>query len=128
MWNLECVAHARETAPDECCGVLLGLGGEIVAAIRARNAAPDPATRFWIDPADHFAARRIARERGLEVVGFYHSHPASAPEPSARDVAEFSSYAGHLYAIVSLRGEPAEVGLFRFIDGNFQPVSLVTVG
>jgi proteasome lid subunit RPN8/RPN11 len=120
------VRHARESAPEECCGLLLGRGDAIVEAIRARNVADDPATRFLIDPADHFAARRIARERGLEVVGFYHSHPSSPPEPSARDVAEFS-YAGHLYAIVSLRGEPAEVGLFRLIDGNFQPVSFVTV-
>ncbi len=120
-------AHAREAAPDECCGVLLGHGDEIVDAVRARNIAHDPATRFRIDPADHFAARRHARERGLEVVGFYHSHPSSPPQPSARDAAEFF-YPGHLYAIVSLRREPAEVGLFRFIDGNFQPVSLVTVG
>ncbi len=48
------VAHAREAAPDECCGLLLGRDGEIVDAIRARNIAADPATRFLIDPADHF--------------------------------------------------------------------------
>ncbi len=126
MWNLECVAHAREASPDECCGLLLGRGGEIVEAVRARNVADDPATRFLIDPADHFAALRTARERGLEVVGFYHSHPASPADPSERDRAEFS-YAGHLYAIVSLRVEPAEVRLFRFEAGNFQRVSFVTV-
>jgi proteasome lid subunit RPN8/RPN11 len=126
MWNLECVAHAREASPDECCGLLLGRGDEIVEAVRARNLADEPATRFLIDPADHFAARRTARERGLAVVGFYHSHPTSPPEPSARDRAEFS-YAGYLYAIVSLRVEPAEVRLFRFDAGNFQRVPFVTV-
>jgi proteasome lid subunit RPN8/RPN11 len=120
------VRHAREMAPAECCGLLLGRAGEIIEAIRARNVADDPATRFLIDPADHFAAMRSARQRGLDVIGFYHSHPASPPEPSARDVAEFS-YPGHLYAIVSLRAEAADVGLFRFVEGTFQPLSLVTV-
>ena len=127
MWNLECVAHAREAAPDECCGLLLGCGGEIVEAVRARNAADDPARRFLIDPADHFAALRAARERGLDVVGFYHSHPASPAEPSARDLAEFS-YPGHLYLIVSLEAEPADVRLFRFTAGKFQRLSLVPAG
>ena len=121
------VRHAHEAAPDECCGLLLGLGDEIVDVFRARNIAVDPATRFLIDPADHFAARRAARERGLEVVGFYHSHPRSPADPSARDGAEFS-YPGHLYAIVSLDAAPAVVVLFRFEAGNFQRVPFVTVG
>ncbi len=124
-WLRVVVSHARETAPDECCGLLLGRGDEIVEAVRARNIAEEPATRFLVDPEDHFKARRAARERGLEVVGFYHSHPGSAPEPSPRDLAEFS-YPGHLYAIVSLRGERAEVALFRFEGGNFQRLSFAT--
>ena len=126
MWNVECVRHAREAAPDECCGLLVGIGDEIVEAVRARNSAGDPATRFLIHPQDHFAAIRAARRRGLEVVGFYHSHPASPPEPSERDVAEFSS-PGYLYAIVSLRAEPAQIGLFRFVAGDFERVSVLTV-
>lgn len=113
------IAHAREAAPAECCGVLLGRPGAIIDAVRTRNAADETTRRFLIDPLDHFAAIRAARLRGLEVVGFYHSHPASAPEPSARDVDEFS-YPGHLYAIVSLQSEPPEIRLFRFTDGKFQ--------
>jgi desampylase len=120
------VAHAREAAPNECCGLLLGHDDEVVEAARSRNIADDPANRFLIDPADHFAALRMARERGLEVVGFYHSHPRSPAEPSARDLAEFS-YPDHLYLIVGLRGDPAEISLFRFDGGNFQRVSFVTV-
>jgi proteasome lid subunit RPN8/RPN11 len=120
------VAHARDAAPGECCGVLLGRGDEIIDAVRARNIAADGTTRFLIDPEDHFAARRAARAAGLDVVGFYHSHPRSAGEPSERDRAEFS-YSGHYYAIVSLRTEPAEVSLFRVDAGNFQRLSFVTV-
>ena len=118
--------HARESAPDECCGLLLGRAGEIIESARARNVAGDPLTRFLIEPADHIAARRDARHRGLEVVGFYHSHPASPAEPSPRDLAEFS-YPDHLYLIVSLRAEPVEIGLFRFERGSFQRVSFDTV-
>jgi desampylase len=123
----EIVGNAREAAPNECCGLLLGLGDEILEALPTRNIADQPASRFIIDPHDHIRGRREARARGLEVVGFYHSHPRSSPEPSTRDLDEFT-YPGHLYAIVSLRGEPAEVSLFRFDAGNFQRVSFVTVG
>ena len=121
------LAHARAAAPNECCGLLLGRGEDIVEAVRARNIADEPATRFLIDPDDHFAARRTARTRGLEVVGFYHSHLGSPPEPSERDLAEFS-YPGHLYLIVSLSSEPAEIGLFRFDSGRLQRLSFVTAG
>ena len=115
------VAHALQTAPDECCGMLLGHGDEIVDTVRARNIADDPRTRFLIDPADHFGALRSARARGLEVVGFYHSHPASPAEPSERDLAEFN-YPGRLYAIVSLLAQPSEVRVFRFDEGAFHRV------
>lgn len=122
----EIVRHAREAAPDECCGLLLGHAGAIVEAARARNIADDPATRFLVDPKDHLDGRRAARERGLEVVGFYHSHPRSAADPSARDVAEFG-YPGYVYAIVSLGAEPAEVALFRLEGGCFRRLSVTAV-
>lgn len=120
------IAHAREVLPHECCGLLLGRDGRILEAVRARNLADEPATRFLIAPEDHFAARRAARAGGLEVVGFYHSHPRSEAEPSSLDRSEFT-YDGHLYLIVSLRAEPAAVSLFQFKAGNFQRRSFVTV-
>jgi proteasome lid subunit RPN8/RPN11 len=120
------VHHARATAPHECCGLLFSRDSRIVEAVPARNVADDPVRRFVIDPADHFRARRAARAQGLDVAGFYHSHPTSPAEPSPRDLDEFS-YTGHLYLIVSLRAEPAEIGLFRLESGNFRPVPFVTV-
>ena len=120
------VEHAREAAPQECCGLLLGREQDVVEAVRVRNIADAPETRFLIDPEDHIAGRRAARARGLEIVGFYHSHPRSPAEPSERDRAE-CSYPGHLYLIVSVRAEPAEVGLFRFDAGNFHRLRFVTV-
>ena len=112
--------------PASVAGCCWGTPGDIAEVFRARNIADEPESRFLIDPEDHFAARRAARTRGLDVLGFYHSHPRSPAEPSERDRDEFS-YAGHLYLIVSVRAEPAEVGLFQFDAGNFQRLSFVTV-
>jgi proteasome lid subunit RPN8/RPN11 len=116
------VAHAREAAPAECCGLLLGSPASIVEAARTRNVADDAESRFLIDPKDHIDGRREARLRSLQVVGFYHSHPRSPAEPSARDRAE-ASYPDDLYLIVRLFVEPPEIRIFR----NFVPVPFVTV-
>ena len=121
------VAHAREAAPAECCGLLLGTGSSVVAAARARNTASDPTRRFEIDPQDHIDARRDARGRGLAVLGFYHSHPRSQAVPSPTDLAE-ASYPDHLYLIVSLAAPKPDVGLFRLEGGNFRATGFVTVG
>jgi proteasome lid subunit RPN8/RPN11 len=123
------IAHAREDAPAECCGLLLGCDGTVVEALRTRNVAADPRSRFVIDPKDHIDRRRDARARGLDVAGFYHSHPRTAATPSAADGAE-ASYPDHLYMIVSLAQEPPDVGLFRLdgVDaGNFRRLPFVTV-
>jgi proteasome lid subunit RPN8/RPN11 len=118
-------AHARDAEPSECCGVLLGMPGEVTEAVPTRNLSGDP-NRFLIDPKDHIDACREGRRRNLEVVGFYHSHPHSPAVPSATDLAE-ASYSGHLYAIVSLAAGPAEVRIYRFDSGSFVGVPFVTV-
>jgi desampylase len=126
------VRHARAEAPRECCGILVGAGDRIDEAVAARNIADRPATRFLIDPKDHLAALKAARRRGLDVVGFYHSHPRSPADPSATDLSE-ASYPNHLFLIVGLGGrgadvvDGADVRLFRFASGNFLPVPFVTV-
>jgi proteasome lid subunit RPN8/RPN11 len=113
------IAHAREAAPDECCGVLLGRDDDIVAAVRARNIAAAPASRFLIDPKDHFDARREARRTGLDVVGFYHSHPGTAAAPSEIDLAE-ASYPDHLYLIVGLGAARPDLQLYRLVQNRFR--------
>ena len=112
------VAHAREAAPAECCGMLVGSPGAITSAVRARNLSDHP-SRFLIDPKDHIQARRDARAAGLDVIGFYHSHPHSAAAPSATDAAE-AAYPNHLYLIVGLKGEAADLRLYRFTGETFE--------
>jgi proteasome lid subunit RPN8/RPN11 len=110
------IAHAKECRPRECCGVLLGKADEIVEAVRARNLAED-STRFLIDPQDHIEARRTARSQGLDVIGFYHSHPHSHASPSATDLAE-AAYPECIHLIVGLIEGTPEVRLFRYADGR----------
>ncbi len=124
--------------PAECCGVLVGTDDEIVEAVRIRNVAHEP-TRYLLDPKGHIDAQRVARERGLGVVGFYHSHPHSSPEPSPTDLAE-ASYPDDVYLIVSLRADDAagteeggsehtaEARLFRMGNGVSTEVTLVVTG
>ena len=105
------VAHARRTAPAECCGVLVGAGDRVIEAVPAKNLSADP-NRFLLDPGTHIAAERDARGRGLAVVGFYHSHPHSAAQPSPTDIAE-SSYGEALHVIVSLAEAEPSLGVFK---------------
>jgi desampylase len=121
------IAHAREESPRECCGLLLGRGDEVAEARRARNVASSPETRFVIDPKDHIDARRDGRARGLEILGFYHSHPHGAAVPSATDLAE-ATYPGCVYAIIGLGADVPEVRVFDLANGNFHERPLVTVG
>jgi len=74
------VAHAREIYPNECCGAMLGStldDGKVVReAIRLQNAFEGPqAARYELRPEDLLAADKAARDRNLELIGIYHSHP-----------------------------------------------------
>jgi proteasome lid subunit RPN8/RPN11 len=117
----EMIAHAREESPRECCGLLIGRGGDVDRCIRARNIDARP-TRYLVDPEDHFAAIRVARADGREVIGAYHSHPASAPVPSLTDIEEAYSGPDFCYVIVSLIDE--DVRAYRFQDGKAVPLPL----
>jgi len=121
----EMVVHAMAAKPAECCGMLIGAGTAVTEAAAARNIAERP-TRFLIDPQDHIDAIRRARARGLEVLGFYHSHPHSPAVPSETDVEE-ASYPNHLYVIVGLQHQTPEIRCFRLTDGNFLELAFVTV-
>ena len=118
--------HARRTLPYEGCGLLIGAAAgadtRIARAWPARNLRRSR-TRYLIDPADHFAAIRVARRSGLAVVGAYHSHPASPPSPSATDDREADD-AALVYLIASpVRGE---VRAYRLDAGRLRPVELRT--
>jgi proteasome lid subunit RPN8/RPN11 len=84
----------------------------------AANVASDPLVRFEIDPAALFAAHRAARADGLELLGYFHSHPTGHPRPSATDCAHASGDA-RAWAIVA----GAEVAFWRDGETGFEPLS-----
>lgn len=76
--------------PRECCGLLLGPADEstrIICVLAIPNTHPDPRRRFMLDPLSAAMAEREARTRGLQVVGYFHSHPTGRPIPSREDLA-----------------------------------------
>ena len=119
----EIVEQGLREFPNECCGLLLGPSDEIDQSYPARNLR-ESATRFLIDPADHFAAIRRARASGRAVRGAYHSHPRGPAAPSETDVAEMTD-PSLLHMIVSLQEHEPRIRLFEWAHGNFVAVDLV---
>lgn len=106
------LACAAAAAPEEGCGVLVGrVAGSstlIIAAPPLANTAATPRDRFAIAPSDLAAAAAAARRQGLEIVGFYHSHPRGLARPSAADVAEASAWPGYAHVIAATQ-DPARL-------------------
>jgi [CysO sulfur-carrier protein]-S-L-cysteine hydrolase len=98
----ELIAHAREDAPNECCGYLSARDGVVEAVFRADNPRKSP-YGYELDHKSLFAVNELDDE-GFDV-GIYHSHPRSPAEPSQTDI-NLATYPDWLYLIVSLDGDP----------------------
>ena len=118
----EIVAHAREEAPRECCGLLVGRGLLIDACVRSPNLDPNP-NRYELDAGLHVATNRRLRGTGRTVSGAYHSHPHSPAWPSPSDVAE-AYYADFIWMIVSLAGPEAAFGAFSIAAGRIVELAI----
>ena len=109
--------HGEETYPHECCGILLGAADgdvrTVSAAVRCGNTRADsPHNRYHIDPSELVRAQREGREKGLDIVGFYHSHPDHPARWSPTDFAE-AHWIGCSYVITSVeQGRAATTNSF----------------
>ncbi|MBO0702726.1 MAG: M67 family metallopeptidase [Candidatus Dormibacteraeota bacterium] len=107
-------AHATEGYPNEVCGILAGPDGQgrVTEAHRVRNVNVERArSRYLMDPRDQIRIQRDLDDRGLTLLGYYHSHPDSPARASVTDAG--ASWAGPGYLIVSCyEGEPREANLF----------------
>ena len=112
----ELVAHAREEAPNECCGMVGHADGEAREVRRVANRAASP-LRFEMDPQEMYEAYSALEEAGLDVA-MYHSHTRSAPAPSQTDVNFSKLWPGMLWLIVGVAGEEAEVRGWWIEDGQ----------
>lgn len=142
-------AHAEQTYPEECCGLLLGTSDitndlaqvqevrpvdntwtEVVNPFAASDRATNDVSkrnRFWIDPQILLIAQRECRDRGWNVLGIYHSHPDHPAVPSERD--QQLAWSGYSYPILSVTAQQVtEVQSWRLSDqGQFVAETIQTV-
>lgn len=113
--------HATRAYPRECCGALLGrdtAAGREVARLHPLDNRRDgdaARRRFLVTGEDHSRVEKAARERGLDIVGFYHSHPDHPARPSDFD----REHALPWYSYVIIRvagGRPAETTSWRLAE------------
>jgi len=117
------IAHAREEAPNECCGIIAGKDGRGLKLFRAGNAEASP-YRYNMDPQDLFRIYRECDENGWEFLAIYHSHTFSEAYPSQTDV-RLAFWPESHYLLVSLKdAENPAVRAFRILDGRVQEVEL----
>jgi proteasome lid subunit RPN8/RPN11 len=118
-------SHGSETYPHECCGALLGRDAEIETPDAVRevldlfplvNRRDDsPRNRFSVTAQDVLAADRAAQQQGLEVIGWYHSHPDHPARPSQYD--RDHAWPWYSYVIVSVQnGAPQDMTSWRLND------------
>ena len=111
--------HGEETYPYECCGILLGHVSDdgtrvVTSTARAGNTRTDsPQNRYNIDPRDQIRIQREGRERGEDIIGYYHSHPDHPARWSLTDLAD-AHWPGISYVITSVeKGKAAITNSFE---------------
>jgi proteasome lid subunit RPN8/RPN11 len=130
-------AHGAETYPHECCGALLGQDAgnahdapgdakqparEVLALFPLVNRRDDsPRNRFSVTPEDVILADKTARQQGLDVIGWYHSHPDHPARPSQYD--QDHAWPWYSYIIVSVQGgTPKDMTSWRLKDDRSEYV------
>ena len=116
------IAHAREEAPNECCGMVAARDGQAVEVFRATNAAASP-LRYEIEPHDQYRIEMAIEDSGWDLGAIYHSHTRSAPYPSQTDV-NLAFHPHALYLIVGLTGSEADVRAYRIVDERIDEAKL----
>lgn len=106
-------AHGERDYPHECCGLLLGRFAENAAKVCVEiypisNAREEEAkrNRFLIRPEELLRGQKHAASKGLEVVGFYHSHPDHPAIPSGYDLEH--AWPVYSYVVVAVKSGQAE--------------------
>jgi [CysO sulfur-carrier protein]-S-L-cysteine hydrolase len=120
----EMIAHAREDAPNECCGMVGSTDGRAMAVYRAVNAEASP-LRFRIDPEEQLVLHNRIDDAGLELGAIYHSHTRTEPRPSQTDINFAKLWPGVLWIIVGLSGDAVDVRTWRIDDGKVSDAELV---
>ena len=110
------VEHCVAGRPNEACGILASMDGEVVKVFKMTNASASP-MRYSLDPKEQFAVYRKLDDEGWELGGVFHSHTRTEAYPSPTDVRLASEDVPYL--IVSLAEEPASIRAFRILKENW---------
>jgi proteasome lid subunit RPN8/RPN11 len=122
----EMIAHAREDAPNECCGLIGGTPEEAQSIHRAENAEASP-FRYSIAPRQQLDLMNRIDEEGRQVAGIYHSHTRTPAYPSQTDINLASGWPEAVYFIVSLEHPDAPVvNAFRIKGSKVEDVDIRT--
>jgi [CysO sulfur-carrier protein]-S-L-cysteine hydrolase len=120
----EIVNHAREEAPNECCGMIGGRNGAATSLYQGRNAEASP-LRYTIHPQDQLRIMDEIEHRGEELAAIYHSHTGSRAYPSQTDINLAENWPDPVYVICSVADpESPELRGFAIRDGNVEETSL----
>jgi proteasome lid subunit RPN8/RPN11 len=124
------LAHAREEAPNECCGVVAvasssnGSATQAVRVHRARNTAASP-LRFEIDGLEVMGLLDSIEGDGMEIGAIYHSHTRTAPYPSQTDINFAVNWPGVEWIIVGLVDPSApEIRSYLIEGGTVREVEI----
>jgi [CysO sulfur-carrier protein]-S-L-cysteine hydrolase len=129
----EILAHAREEAPNECCGVVAvipaaeGKPARAMRVRRARNVHASP-KRFEIDGRDVIRAMSEFEEAGWEIGAIYHSHTHTAPYPSQTDI-NFAAHWPGVEWIVAGLADPTEPEIRSYLieEGTVREVEITQI-
>ena len=120
------VAHAEREAPVEACGFLMGSNGLVTRDFPVTN-ADGREDHYTFDPDEQFHAYSVAGEEDLDIIGVYHSHPKTPPQPSGEDI-RLAHDSGLLYVIISLMEGKGVIKAFSIREGKAEEETLLTEG
>lgn len=114
--------HTRAESPNEACGLLAGRDGRVTHVLPAGNVAENPRVGYLMDPHDQISHFCAIEEQDLDLLGIYHSHPASLAYPSDTDLS-MAYYPETVYAIISLVQDDSPIlRAFRIINEEISEV------
>ncbi|MCC7360844.1 MAG: M67 family metallopeptidase [Anaerolineales bacterium] len=117
------IAHVRQQAPEEACGILAGQAGRVHSVHPVENIRHSPVA-YEMDPMQQLQVMEALEAAGLDIVGIFHSHPAGPPAASPTDL-EQAYYPEAVYVILAPQGG-GDWGLRGFLlaDGRAEEVKL----
>jgi proteasome lid subunit RPN8/RPN11 len=108
--------YAKSKRPNEACGILAGRGNKVEKIYPCKNVSKNPNSHYEIAPVELIGVFNDVEDIGLEILGFYHSHPMGPLGPSNVDHAT-ATWHDHSYVILHPKG----IGSWRWdeVEGKF---------